>query len=74
MEPACKSFATVADGLVGGPVQVAGLGVRVTARLRAGARALAARHLLLAQDWVPVVANQTPLTETERERERRYIG
>jgi hypothetical protein len=35
----------------------------VTARLRARARTLPARHLLLAQDWVPVVANQTPLTE-----------
>ncbi len=35
----------------------------MTARLRARAGALPARHLLLAQDWVPVVANQTPLTE-----------
>ncbi len=35
----------------------------MTARLRARARTLTARNLLLAQDWVPVVANQTPLTE-----------
>ncbi len=35
----------------------------MTARLRARARALPARHLLLTQDWVTVVANQTPLTE-----------